>query len=223
MQKLPVALQRILGYLTMAVFPLFVGWGVDDLRGFFRNPARTAYVGLGLLGVVVILIPRLNLQPLKKGSQVMGWEFVRAMVITSFILAFFLPFADRRSLLTIRGGEALRWAGCALAVLGSAVQTMARWSLGKQYSPFVTLQVNHQLVQTGLYKNIRHPMYLGTLITHPGNVLVFRSWLVVPVTVLTLAFVWVRMRQEERLLAEHFGGEFETYRRQTWRLLPYIC
>jgi protein-S-isoprenylcysteine O-methyltransferase Ste14 len=37
-----------------------------------------------------------------------------------------------------------------------------------------------------------------------------------------LIFVLLRMGQEERLLGEHFGSEFESYRRRTWRLLPHV-
>jgi len=222
MKKFAVALLRILGYLAIVVFPLFLGWGVDDLRGFLRDPARTGYACLGLLGVAALLIPRLNIQPFKRGSQVVGRGLFRAMMITSFLLTLFLPFADRRGFVTFPDREAWRGTGLALVVLGTVVRVMGLWSLGKQFSSYVTLQENHQLVQTGLYKHIRHPMYLGVLIVMAGMPLVFRSWLVILVTILTLAFVWVRMRQEERLLGEHFGSEFESYRRHTWRLLPHI-
>jgi protein-S-isoprenylcysteine O-methyltransferase Ste14 len=94
--------------------------------------------------------------------------------------------------------------------------------LGKQFSAFVTLQVNHQLVQTGIYGWIRHPMYLGYLLVLPGIVLIFRSWLVIPVFVSSAIFVVVRIGEEEKLLAEHFGSEFDAYRRRTWLLLPYL-
>ena len=95
-------------------------------------------------------------------------------------------------------------------------------ALGKQYSGYVTLQEDHQLVQTGIYGVIRHPIYLRALMVFVGLPLIFRSWLLLPLFVVGVLFVGYRIRQEEKLLAEHFGAEFEAYRRRTWRLLPYL-
>ena len=100
---------------------------------------------------------------------------------------------------------------------------VAAKELGKQFSPYVTLQEEHQLVQSGIYGYIRHPMYLGLVLAQPGIALVFRSWLVIPICALGTLFVLARIRQEERLLQEHFGKEFEDYRSRTWGLLPYLC
>ena len=97
---------RVLGYLAIVAFPLFLGWGLDDLRGFFSDPARTGYVGLCVVGVAALLIPRLNVQPLKKGKRVVGEGMLRVIYASMFFLALFLPFADRRSLATFAGREA---------------------------------------------------------------------------------------------------------------------
>ncbi|MFQ5926533.1 MAG: methyltransferase family protein, partial [Terriglobia bacterium] len=118
--------------------------------------------------------------------------------------------------------EALRYAGLALYASGGAVRLAAVWTLGQQFSGYVTLQENHQLVQRGLYRLIRHPIYLGALLAFPGAALVFRSWLAIPVFVFVGMFVAARIRREEKLMSEHFGAEFATYRRSTWRLLPYL-
>ena len=55
-----------------------------------------------------------------------------------------------------------------------------------------------------------------------GLPLIFRSQLVFPLLALIVVFVAARIRQEEKLLAEQFGAEFEAYRRRTWRLLPFV-
>jgi len=222
MKKHAKQLLRTLAYLAMVVLPVLLGWGVGDLGGFFRDPARTGYVGLGVLGVLIVFIPRLSVQPFSKGAQVVGRGMFLAVVVSSFFLMVFLPFADRRGVATFPEREALRAAGLALCLAGTVIRVAAVWTLGKQFSGYVTLQENHQLIQTGLYRRIRHPMYLGVVTLMPGVTLVFRSWLVIPVSILTLVFVLLRVGQEECLLAEHFGSEFESYRRRTWRLLPYV-
>jgi protein-S-isoprenylcysteine O-methyltransferase Ste14 len=153
---------------------------------------------------------------------VVGRGLLRAYMVTGYMLLVFLPFADRRSLWTFPDSELLRWAGVALSVLGTTIRLAGLWSLGRQFSGHVTLQENHQLVQTGLYRHVRHPMYLGFAVAAAGLVLVFRSWLVFPVLVLNLIFLLVRIHQEERLLSEHFGREFDSYCQHTWRLLPFV-
>jgi protein-S-isoprenylcysteine O-methyltransferase Ste14 len=64
----------------------------------------------------------------------------------------------------------------------------------------VTLQENHQLVQSGIYGRVRHPMCLGALVVMVGVPMVFRSWLVFPIVIWNLIFVLLRIGQEERLL-----------------------
>ncbi len=52
--------------------------------------------------------------------------------------------------------------------------------------------------------------------------MIFRSQLVFPLFAVIVMFVAPRIPQEEKLLAEQFGAEFEAYRRRTWRLLPFV-
>ena len=222
MKRQAKLLGRYFLYLMMTIAPLLLGWGVGDLRGFFSDPARVAYVGFAVLGSLVVLIPRLNVQPFSKGSQVVGQGLTRAYMVSGYMLLVLLPFADRRGLLTCADWPALGWAGVALCLAGSVIRVVGLWSLGKQFSGHVTLQENHHLVQSGIYGRVRHPMYLGAIIVMAGVPLVFRSWLVFPIVIWNLIFVLLRMGQEERLLGEHFGSEFESYRRRTWRLLPHV-
>jgi len=137
-------------------------------------------------------------------------------------LAWFLPYADRRSLLVYADSGGMRYAGLALNVLGAAMRVAAAVTLGKQLSGYVTLQKDHELVTRGIYGVMRHPMYAGLLLAFPGWALVLRSQLTIPLLVVILVFVILRIGQEEKLLAEHFGAEFAAYRQRTWRLLPYI-
>lgn len=143
------------------------------------------------------------------------------MPIVLFVF-WFLPYGDRRNILVFADGEAWRYVGLVLHIAGSTVRMAGLRTLGRHFSAYVTLQENHQLVQTGIYSIVRHPMYLGGLLAFTGLALVFRSWLVFPLLVVVGVFLALRIRQEETLLAESFGAEFDAYRRRTWRLLPYL-
>ena len=75
---------------------------------------------------------------------------------------------------------------------------------------------------SGLYGTIRHPSYLGLLLSALGWGLAFRSVIGV---LLALAFVIPivgRMNSEEALLQSYFGDSYETYRAKTWRLIPGV-
>lgn len=210
--------------VTLALGLLFVGWGVDDLRGFFAHPARAGFLAVALLGIVLALVWRLDIQPFRKGERPLGRQrwVLAAVMATAMSLIFLLPYGDRRGVLTFAQADTLRYVGLLLYAGGGAVVLAALRTLGQQYSGYVTIQKDHQLVQTGIYGVIRHPIYLRGLMVSVGLPLLFRSWLVLPLLLLVSLFVARRIQQEEKLLGEQFGAEFEAYRRRTWRLLPYV-
>ncbi len=203
---------------------LLFGWGLDDLRGFFSHPARLGLLVVAVLGTGAVLVSHLDFDPFRKGEKPVGrqrWILAVFAAITLFS-AWFMPFGDRRGMLVFAEADAVRYIGLALNASGGAIRLLGLWTLGKQFSAYVTLQQNHRLVQTGIYRLVRHPMYLGVLLALPGSALVFRSWLVIPLFVICAVLLGARIAQEEKLLAEHFGAEFEAYRHGTWRLLPYV-
>ncbi|MEE9234812.1 MAG: isoprenylcysteine carboxylmethyltransferase family protein [Candidatus Acidoferrales bacterium] len=217
--SLGLLLQVALAFVLMSF-----GWGWDDLGGFFAHPARAGLLAVVVLGLALVLVWRLDVQMFRKGKRPVGrqrWLLAGLMAFGLF-LVWFLPYGDRRGLFTFAGADALRYLGLALYMGGSVLAFAALRALGKQYSGYVTLQEDHRLVQTGIYGIIRHPIYLRALLVFVGLPLVFRSWLLVPMLLLGSLFVALRIRQEEKLLAGHFGAEFEAYRRRTWRLLPYL-
>lgn len=74
---------------------------------------------------------------------------------------------------------------------------------------------------SGIYGVIRHPSYLGLLLSSLGWGLAFRSGVGVLLTALTIVPLVARIRAEERLLLAQFGDEYDTYRaRTTSRLIP---
>ena len=86
----------------------------------------------------------------------------------------------------------------------------------------VAIQPGHRLVTTGIYGLIRHPSYLGLLVTVLGWGLAFRAGVGVIIAALMLPVVIARIESEERLLSETFGAEYEAYRARSWRLVPYV-
>ncbi len=219
--------RALLGLLvqTLLVFiVLFVAWGLDDWRGFFAEPARAALVAVAGLSLAVTLALRLDVRPFRTGARPLGRQryLLPVILLVGLALIAFLPYADRRGLLTFAASDGLRWLGLTLYVAGNALAFAAVKTLGKQYSVYVTLQDEHRLVTSGIYGLIRHPIYLRALLVFLGLPLIFRSWLFLVLLPLGGLFVAARIRAEEKLLAERFGAEFEAYRRRTWRLVPFL-
>ncbi|MFQ5695947.1 MAG: methyltransferase family protein [Terriglobia bacterium] len=205
---------------------LFLGWGFDDLPGFFAHPARAGLVVVALLGLVALVFVPLDIAVFRRGKKPIGTQryLLAAVMVVALAMVFFLGYGDRRGLLTFdfAGTDALRWLGLAFYAGGNVLAFAALRALGKQYSGYVTVQDDHKLVQRGIYGVIRHPIYLRALLVGLGFPLLFRSWLVLVFFGFAVTFVAHRIRQEERLLAEEFGAAFEAYRQRTWRLLPYL-
>src|SRR3990167_1758597 len=220
----PKAVLGLFLQTVLAFTLILLAWGLDDWRGFFAEPARAGLVAVAGLTLVAVVALRLDVQPFRKGQRPVGRQryLLPLIIVIGLSLIAFLPYADRRGLLTFAASGWLRWLGLGLYVAGNALAFAAVKTLGKQYSGYVTLQDGHQLVTTGLYGLIRHPIYLRALMVVIGLPLVFRSWLFLVMLPLGAVFVAARIRAEEKLLADEFGAEFEAYRRRTWRLLPYI-
>jgi protein-S-isoprenylcysteine O-methyltransferase Ste14 len=141
--------------------------------------------------------------------------------LLGLFLAFFSAYTDRLDFWTI-DGDTTRWTGFALFMGGSILRLWPVFVLGRRFSGFVALQRDHKLVTSSIYRYVRNPSYLGLLIGSFGWALVFRSGVGLIIAALLVIPLVPRMRAEERLLADHFGAEYEAYRARTWRLLPGI-
>ena len=160
MGRSPKSALGLLGQIALWGLMLF-GWGVDDVGGFFAHPARLGLLVVALLGTAFVLVSTPDLvDPFRKGVKPVGRQrwLMAVLVGILFFLAWFLPYGDRRGLLVFAGTDALRYAGLALNATGVAVRLAGLRALGRQFSGYVTVQKNHQLVQTGIYRLIRHPM-----------------------------------------------------------------
>jgi len=78
------------------------------------------------------------------------------------------------------------------------------------------------LVKDGLYKHIRHPLYLGEILRNFGIVSIFSSGYGILFIMIGTIFLLLRINVEEEMLIEAFGSDYEDYKRKTKKLIPYI-
>ena len=84
------------------------------------------------------------------------------------------------------------------------------------------LKSDHQLVRSGPYHYLRHPIYSGVLLGILGTAIAVGEWRGVLALALMSANYFVKARREEHVLIEHFGAEYDEYRKQTGFLVPRI-
>jgi protein-S-isoprenylcysteine O-methyltransferase Ste14 len=112
--------------------------------------------------------------------------------------------------------------GVTLTTAGVAFAIWARWHLGANWSAIVSIREQHELIRTGPYRRVRHPIYTGMLLAMAGTALVLgelRGLLAFAITL--FAFYW-KARKEEAWLTREFGESFEAHAKQTGMFLPKI-
>jgi len=216
---------------TLAIYlgiPL-LGWGLEGLGGFFSNGARAAYAAVVAMFGLAVGVQAVESPEGIRGGRGEESKLVRRQTIVRFGLIlllyavlFFLPFADREGRVVWAENPAGRWAGVLLAGMGYAFIFLSGLALGRQYSPEVTIQKDHRLIVTGVFRRIRNPRYLGVMLAALGISLLFRSWVGLAMAALVMVVLLGRIRDEEALLQEEFGEQWEEYCRTSWRLIPYV-
>ena len=201
-------------YLGLAV----LGWG--GASAFFFHHALIALTLVLCALCVTAFFAGGNLSSGEREDRSNRWVLV-AFGVIGLLDAYLPAWTDRMEFWTI-DGDAVRWLGVLLFAAGGALRIWPVFVLGRRFSGLVAIQPGHTLVTGGVYAVIRHPSYLGLLVTSLGWALAFRSGVGVLLTLLTIPPILARIRAEERLLRAQFGDEYEAYRARTSRLIPGI-
>ncbi|MGD1091146.1 MAG: isoprenylcysteine carboxylmethyltransferase family protein [Bryobacteraceae bacterium] len=111
--------------------------------------------------------------------------------------------------------------GTVVCGLGIAFAIWARKHLGNNWSREPSIQAGHELVTSGPYRFVRHPIYTGILAAILGSVLVGGTvWLIMFAGIL-LMFVW-RVKTEEEFMTHLFPQQYPDYKKRTKALIPFV-
>jgi len=116
----------------------------------------------------------------------------------------------------------LRVVALIMVVAGLGFSVWARVHLGKFWSSRVTLKEGHQLIQSGPYARVRHPIYSGIALAMLGTALFSGQWRALIGAMIFVVGHWLKSRREEALLTSQFGPAYEDYRSRTGSLLPRL-
>jgi protein-S-isoprenylcysteine O-methyltransferase Ste14 len=117
---------------------------------------------------------------------------------------------------------ALRATGFAVALAGWGITIWAREHLGQYWSGRVAIKMDHQLIESGPYAYVRHPIYSGVILALLGTALVSGEWRTLIAVAVLIIVLADKARREEALLTDHFGDLYRRYREHTGALVPRI-
>ncbi len=115
------------------------------------------------------------------------------------------------------------WLGVALAVAAMALFYIAHRELGRAWSMSLDTRVGHQLVTSGIYARVRHPIYLAFFLWFLAQALLLPNGIAGPAGLAAFTVLYlVRVRREETMMLESFGVEYRDYMARTRRLIPGV-
>ena len=155
----------------------------------------------------------------KSGDKLSIW-----ILIISIAIGYSLSF----SIGATKIGRINHWdtfflIGAVLAILGLVIRISSILTLKQHFTYTVTEIENHELIEAGLYKNIRHPGYLGQLIIFTGIATSMSNWLSVLFMIIPVLSGYIyRINVEEKFMVRQMGQKYSDYQKRTKRLIPVI-
>lgn len=167
----------------------------------------------------------------KKASRSMprwaGWRLRLAIIIGVIILVRFRShavagfFASANRTLPLHPGITLQWVGVGLCLAGFGFAVWARVHIGRNWGMPMSLREGHELVTSGPYAYVRHPIYSGLMLAMIGSAFTASLlWLLgLP---LYFAYFLFSARSEEKTMLAQFPDAYPAYRWRTKMLIPFV-
>jgi len=114
----------------------------------------------------------------------------------------------------------IAWLGAAITFAGVLFAIWARWNLGRNWSAAVTIKQGHQIIRSGPYAYIRHPIYTGMLLGVIGSAITAGEYRGLLAFAIILFGFYRKARKEEKFLAANFGQPFLEHKQHTGFFLP---
>jgi protein-S-isoprenylcysteine O-methyltransferase Ste14 len=112
--------------------------------------------------------------------------------------------------------------GCGVEMVGLFLAVWARRHLGRNWSGEISIKVGHELIRTGPYRMLRHPIYTGLLTMYAGTAVVSGTWLAIVGLVMAIYAYWRKVLLEEVNLRAEFGEDYDVYVHEAWALIPGV-
>jgi len=109
-----------------------------------------------------------------------------------------------------------------VTLIGLIIMLWARTVLGGNWSTSTVLKWNHELIQRGPYRYVRHPIYSGLLLMVLGAAIFYGRAIFFVALAISFITAWLRAREEEMLLNRHFPEEYPDYKARVKAFIPFV-
>ncbi len=151
------------------------------------------------------------------------------IALMGFVQPFVLILAYYENLIVVSqfipwwNNSIVAFIGIITTLIGGIIMLISRIQLGIFATPVLVIEEEHRLKTNGIYKFVRHPMYLGGMLMMLGPFFAFRSLIsMIVFMVLYTVLVLKRLQNEELMLQSAFGEDYTLYTKKTKRLIPFI-
>lgn len=191
----------------------------------FSNPFKIVYfVGFIIITVVrKIFTARLRNEKLAVDNKtalditLLALNGIGMIIPLVYVFSTLLDFADYHR------PEWIGYLGAILFLNASWLLYCSHADLNRNWIPIVGLRPDHKLITTGVYKNIRHPMYSAHLIWALAQAMILPNWIAgFSFMIVLIPHIFIRMGVEERFLIKQFGDKYQAYIKRSGRLLPRL-
>lgn len=183
------------------------------------NIIRTAWV----VWIIWWLVAATRVNRMKRREPVPEWVLRWILMIAAFELLFqpgsYLGILNHRF---VPHSQRILELGAAITCIGLAFSIWARQHIGRYWSGSVSIRADHQLIRTGPYSRIRHPIYTGILVGLAGTLLADGHYAAILAFLIVLGGLSWKALREENLLKSEFGPAFEEHKRMTGFFLPRL-
>ena len=223
-----VILRKIAAFIAgifMFCFLPLLGWGIADYTSYFDSIYRFYYFFIMVLFslLVVLFVPNEGKGEGSKGE--FNSKQKKVLVFLQLIPTIILisaPYFESHNIIIFGDSWLMRFIALFLFLSGYFLMSWSVMELGKQFSPNLTIQQNHKLIKSGIYKYVRHPRYLGIILFFSSFSIMHRSVIALLLSISILAVLLNRIKDEENLLLNEFGEEWVKYKSETKSLIPFV-
>jgi protein-S-isoprenylcysteine O-methyltransferase Ste14 len=170
----------------------------------------------------LIVIAYLTVSAIGVRQETQGHLLQSFGLLLAIIAAFLLPRLPMFSFLNVASiNPVVDSLGVILCTAGMSFLVWARQHLGRNWSQTVSIKRGHELVTSGPYGYIRHPMYAGGFIACIGSAIVCGGAWILLLVILGAIFLY-RVGAEDKLMAQQFPNEYPEYKKRTKALIPFV-
>lgn len=157
-----------------------------------------------------------------KGSEITGIQsnkWTRHLLLFFWWLLLIVPALEYGFF--SRYSFAITAIGAVLVVFGTILRAWGIWTLGEYFSVHIEIKDNHELVENGPYRFIRHPAYAGNLLQTIGIPLILNAFYSLSISAVLVFLFLYRLKLEEDTLIKEVKG-YREYTKRTDRLIPKV-